>query len=266
MAGDAEGVLTEFDTAAGGGLDGAGTSAAPRYMALAEALRSRIAQGDPDVGQLLPTEHALCESYSVSRHTVREALRLLAEAGLIARRRGAGTVVVARETRQRFAQHLGGVDDLMQYARDARLTPLSEHVGPLDPAVARALGVNVSGQFLHVNGLRGRPGEPAIALTDVYIRSDLAPDVQALVDLNGTVTEWIARERGVPTARIEQSISAGALTEREAKALQARAGDSALRTRRRYYDKGGRIIALSDSVHPAERFTYEMVLQREAEG
>lgn len=249
--------MTDFDTAE--------TSAAPRYMALAEALRSRIAQGDPDVGQLLPTEHALCETYSVSRHTVREALRLLAEAGLIARRRGAGTVVVAREARQRFAQHLGGVDDLMQYARDAQLTPLSHGVSPLDPAVARALGVNVSGEFLHVHGVRGRAGEPAIALTDMYIRADLAPQVQAFVELNGAVTEWIAQQRGVPTARIEQSISAGALTEREATALRATPGEAALRTRRRYFDKGGRIIALSDSVHPAQRFTYEMVLQREAE-
>jgi DNA-binding GntR family transcriptional regulator len=246
-------------------LDMASTSTAPRYMALAEALRSRIAQGDPDVGQLLPTEHALCETYSVSRHTVREALRMLAEAGLIARRRGAGTVVVARESRQRFAQHLGGVDDLMQYARDAQLTPLAQDTGPLDPAVARALGVNVSGEFLHVHGLRGRTGEPAIALTDMYIRSDLAPEVQAFVELNGAVTEWIAQQRGVPTARIEQSISAGALTEREANALKASPGEAALRTRRRYFDKGGRIIALSDSVHPAQRFTYEMVLQREAE-
>ena len=65
-------------------------SGAPRYMALAEALRARIAGGDPAIGELLPTEHALCETYGVSRHTVREALRLLAESGLIARRRGGG--------------------------------------------------------------------------------------------------------------------------------------------------------------------------------
>lgn len=83
--------------------------------------------------------------------------------------------------------------------------------------------------------------------------------------MGGSVTDWIARERGVPTARIEQSISAGALTEREAEPLNAEAGEAALRTRRRYYDKGGRIIALSDSVHPGERFTYDMVLLREAD-
>ncbi|XBQ16659.1 MAG: GntR family transcriptional regulator [Oceanicaulis sp.] len=241
-------------------------SAAPRYMALAETLRSQIATGDPDIGQLLPTEHALCEAHNVSRHTVREALRLLAEAGLIARRRGAGTVVIARETTQRFAQRLGGVDDLMQYAREAKLTPTRTSAGLIDPAVARALGVNPGGRFLHVHGLRGAPGERPIALTDVYIREDLAPPVETYVELGGAVTEWIARERRVPTARIEQSISAGALTEREAEALDATAGEAALRTRRRYFDKGGRIIALSDSVHPAARFTYEMVLKSEAEG
>ena len=72
-------------------------SSAPRYMTLAETLRAGIAAGNPAVGELLPTEHALTEQYGVSRHTVREALRMLAEAGLIARRRGAGTVVVASQ-------------------------------------------------------------------------------------------------------------------------------------------------------------------------
>jgi GntR family transcriptional regulator len=240
-------------------------SGAPRYMALAEALRARIAGGDPAIGELLPTEHALCETYGVSRHTVREALRLLAESGLIARRRGAGTVVVANQTHDHFTQRLGGVDDLMQYARDAKLQPRATRTGPLDGAVARAFGVAAGGEYFHVFGVRGRPGETPIALTDVYIRADIAPPVETIVEMGGSVTDWIARERGVPTARIEQSISAGALTEREADPLNAEAGEAALRTRRRYYDKGGRIIALSDSVHPGERFTYDMVLLREAE-
>lgn len=240
------------------------SSTAPRYMALAEALRARIAMGDPGVGELLPTEHTLCETYGVSRHTVREALRLLAEAGLIARRRGAGTVVVASEARAVFAQRLGGVDDLMQYARDARLTPTESAPAVLEPAMARALGVAPGGRFHRVRGVRGRPGEAPIALTEVYIREDLAPPTETLVELNGAVIEWIARETGVETARIEQAISAGQLTEREADALDAEPGEAALRTRRRYFDAGGRIIALSDTVHPGARFTYEMNLLREA--
>lgn len=240
-------------------------SHAPRYMALAEALRARIISGEHDIGQLLPTEHALCEQYNVSRHTVREALRMLSEAGMIARRRGAGTIVVARETVQRFAQKLAGVDDLMAYARDARLTPTLTETGPVDPAAAKALGVNPAGDFLHVHGLRGRAGEPPLSLTSVWIRADLAPPVETYIELGGAITEWIARERYVPTATITQSILACLLTDAEAQALASRPGASALRTRRRYFDKGGRIIALSDSVHPSDRFTYEMVLHRETE-
>lgn len=238
-------------------------TSAPRYMALAEILRSGIAAGSPDVGEQLPTEHELCDTYNVSRHTVREALRLLSEDGLIARRRGAGTVVIAREIQRHYAQHLGGVDDLMQYGPDVQLTPLKEAVGPLDRAVARALGVTVTGEFHCVGGVRGRTGEPPIALTDMYIRSELSPGAQDWLKLNGAVTDWIARERGVTTERIEQSIHAGTLTESEADALDAEAGDPALRLRRRYFDKGGRVIALSDTVHPADRFSYNMALLSE---
>ena len=240
-------------------------SSAPRYMALAETLRAGIAAGTPAVGEMLPTEHALTEKYNVSRHTVREALRMLAEAGLIARRRGAGTIVVASEARASFTQRLGGVDDLMQYARTARLHPLRQRTGPLDPAVARAIGVAPGGEYFHVHGLRGQPDQPPIALTDMYIRSDLAPTVETLIELNGGVTEWMATERGAPTARIEQTISGGCLTESEADALDAEPGSPVLRTQRRYYDKGGRIIALSDTVHPADRFTYEMTMLRETD-
>lgn len=241
-------------------------SSAPRYMTLAETLRAGIAAGNPPVGELLPTEHALTEQYNVSRHTVREALRLLAEAGLIARRRGAGTVVVASETRANFTQRLGSVDDLMQYTRTARLSPISQSTGPLDPSVARNMGVAPSGEYFHVHGLRGQPDRAPVALTDMYIRADLAPDgTDILVELNGGITEWIATERGAPTSRIEQTIKAGLLTDHEAEALDADAGTPALRTQRRYYDKGGRIIAMSDTVHPADRFTYEMTMQRETD-
>jgi len=240
-------------------------SSAPRYMALAETLRSGIASGTPAVGELLPTEHSLTEQYGVSRHTVREALRLLAEAGLIARRRGAGTVVVASEARASFTQRLGGVDDLMQYERNTRLKPLRQGHGPLDPTVARALGVAPGGEYFHVHGLRSQPDRAPVALTDMYVRADLAPSVEVMVELNGGIVEWMATERSAPTARIEQIISGGMLTDGEAESLDCDPGTAALRTRRRYYDQGGRIIALSDTVHPADRFSYEMTMLRESD-
>lgn len=63
------------------------------YMAIADALRARIADGDLKPGSLLPSESALCTEYQVARNTVRRALDLLASDGLIEVRPGRGRVV-----------------------------------------------------------------------------------------------------------------------------------------------------------------------------
>lgn len=239
------------------------TSPAPRYMALAETLRTRIARGEYPVGGLLPTEHTLCEDFEVSRHTVREALRILSEAGLIARRRGSGTIVTAQDTKQRFNQRFFGVDAVMNYDRDARLTVLESETKPVDPADARAMDVNPHGDFVHTHGIRAVPGDAPLAVTDMYIRADLCPPLDVWMELNGAVIEWIARERMVPTNRLDQSIYADRLSEEEAVKLRSKPGLPGLRVIRRYFDKGGRIIALSNTVHPAERYRYNMVIEKE---
>lgn len=55
------------------------------YEQLADLLRERITSGDLLEGERLPSETALAEQAGVSRSTVREALRTLEQAGLIAR-------------------------------------------------------------------------------------------------------------------------------------------------------------------------------------
>lgn len=57
----------------------------PKYQQLGEQLISKILNLDYQKGQLLPTEKELCESYAISCHTAREALRYLEKAGLVER-------------------------------------------------------------------------------------------------------------------------------------------------------------------------------------
>jgi GntR family transcriptional regulator len=58
-----------------------------------QSLRQAIAQGTFRPGSQLPTEAELCQMLGVSRTVVREALRVLEEDGLVARRHGVGTFV-----------------------------------------------------------------------------------------------------------------------------------------------------------------------------
>jgi len=71
------------------------SSGLPRYALVANDLMERIAAGEYPIGSLLPKEVDLSAEYGISRHTMREALRRLDEAGLVSRRRRAGTEVLA---------------------------------------------------------------------------------------------------------------------------------------------------------------------------
>jgi multiple sugar transport system substrate-binding protein len=64
-----------------------------RYSKLAHILRDQIYSGYIRPGEYLPSEHQLCQLYSLSRTSVRKSLEQLAGEGLIIKKVGAGTMV-----------------------------------------------------------------------------------------------------------------------------------------------------------------------------
>ncbi|SFH63905.1 DNA-binding transcriptional regulator, FadR family [Modicisalibacter xianhensis] len=63
-------------------------------MHVADQLETLITSGGITVGQKLPTENGLCESFGVSRTVIREAITHLKSLGLVETRRGVGTTVI----------------------------------------------------------------------------------------------------------------------------------------------------------------------------
>ena len=84
----------------------------PVWKAIANALRTDIAEGRYGPGDKLPTEAALAQRFGVNRHTVRHGLSSLIADGMIRTRRGAGAFVAATPTdypigkRVRFHENL----------------------------------------------------------------------------------------------------------------------------------------------------------------
>jgi DNA-binding GntR family transcriptional regulator len=81
----------------------------------------------------------LCDQYAISRHTVREALRQLRDAGLISRRRRIGTEVVARTPKASYLQPTNSIGDLLQYAEETQLSILETKPVVADAALAEML-------------------------------------------------------------------------------------------------------------------------------
>jgi GntR family transcriptional repressor for pyruvate dehydrogenase complex len=112
------------------------TKAARAYEQLAEVLRGRILTGELQVGDRLPSEAALAAEAGVSRSTVREALRILQEAGLV--RRASPRIMVVAD-----AAGESGFPDLRKALRRHNITfhDLHEAMMTLDPEIARLAAI-----------------------------------------------------------------------------------------------------------------------------
>ena len=81
----------------------------PKYQQVADILRREIAEGVFRDGQTLMTEEELRVRFDVSRQTIRQAIALLEDDGLVDRRRGSGTYVRHGPRRRQGTVHVGVV-------------------------------------------------------------------------------------------------------------------------------------------------------------
>ena len=240
---------------------------APRYFRIANDLIAAIAAGRYRVGSLLPTEHELCERYQSSRFTIREALRMLAEAGMVSRRPRAGTVVVSSTQRDPYLQALDSIDDLLQYASGTRLRLLDRGWVAHEPGQTGPPPIPAGEAWVFARMIRHLPGNPRpVCLTRVYLSPAFASLSRQIASQAVPLYRQIESKFGVRVARVEQQISACALSRPDAEPLLARAGSPALRIIRAYHGDDGRLLEVSDSLHPADRFGYAMTIRRAGPG
>lgn len=150
-------------------------SADHRYLQVARALRKEIVDGVYPVGSQLPTEHELCERFSVSRYTVREALRRLRDDNLVASRPRAGTTVVPRVSSSSYSQDNMTINDLLAFASGADLDIESTGMVTIDAELATRTGLGEGEQWLAVLGFRQAAGaEYTHCWTEYYINRTFA--------------------------------------------------------------------------------------------
>lgn len=102
----------------------------PSYKRLADALVQNILDGRLKVGDPLPTEAVLCDSFGVNRSTVREGVRLLEEAGMILR--SGKKLLITHPSREQ----VGSQVERAMVLKEVRIEELWEGLFILDPALA----------------------------------------------------------------------------------------------------------------------------------
>ncbi|WP_261574104.1 GntR family transcriptional regulator [Frankia gtarii] len=227
--------------------------AARRHEALAETLLGQLVDGTFPVGSRLPTEEQLCATHGLARETVRRALRRLEDLGMITRRPGLGTTVLAARPVGDYRPMARSAADLVALSVETRLVRPETGEVVLDAEGARRLGVEEDTAWFSVRGLRVRRGRPATSVcwSEHYLRSGLEPEKL----LRGRFTI-----EDVPEQSVDQTISAALLDARMAGALGAEPGTAALVITRRHHDEDGRIMSVGIHTHPADRYQISTTL------
>ncbi len=74
----------------------------PAYIRIHDAIKKEIDRGVWEIGQRLPSERDLADDYEVSRMTLRQAITLLVEEGILERRVGSGTYVASHRVQEKM--------------------------------------------------------------------------------------------------------------------------------------------------------------------
>jgi GntR family transcriptional regulator len=245
-----ERALTTEQARASGSAEGA------RYAQVAARLREAIEGGQYKVDDSLPTEAQISEEFSISRHTAREALRLLSNAGLIVRRQGSGSRVIASRPLLRYVVVLKDEGEVLQYT-EPTIAVYKRSRRPASAKALRGLGIETPGQpWVAITGSRKtKSNGQRLAVSDVYIRETYAtvfsPDQTSPV-----VFPRILSEFGIRINYIDQEISATTLTPRVAQQLGRETGEPAIKVLRRFVGHEVGLFEVSTTIHPADLYTH----------
>jgi GntR family transcriptional regulator len=186
----------------------------PKYLRIHSSLRERITGGQWPPGSLLPSQRELAAEFGVSIMTVRQALQVLTDEGLIQTRHGSGTFAAAH-----YAYDLGHLRSFASdlSAQGANITTELLAAGAVTPPADVGARLGAPGEVLRLRRLRLSGGRPLIVQTS-YLPAALAHVIEpeGLARL-GLYT--LLAENGLTIARAQERISPTTLGPRDARDL-----------------------------------------------
>lgn len=227
-----------------------------RYQQIAEALRRRVDAGEFAAGRMLPSESELSAEFDASRVTVRRALEMLRDEGLVDARQGFGWFVPGDPVRQPLGR-LATIEEQMEASGVVSQRRILEFAFERAPKeVAKVLGTQ---QVLRVKRINMADGEP-FAIVTVWCPAELGQNLSRRDVEQSPFYELL----DIPLQGATQTIGADAASPDDASLLHVPAGSPVLRCQRITSDTAGQPVLLSHHVFPAHRTEFVVNLPHAA--
>lgn len=230
-------------------------SASPLYRQLTDRLRRDITAGVYPVHSRIPSEQELCQTYGVSRVTVRKALGELTMDGLLTRHQGKGTFVSI----PRIRRDLRSVNSFHDTCRMTGCTPGSNVIhailAPATDEDRMQLSLpDTAQQVVEIIRLRLADNVPVMLEINHF-----PPEYQWLLqeELNGSLYALL-QSHGVEVTQATHDISLLHAAPAQARTLGVSVGDALLSLHEIIFDQHGLPIHTSQQYIRGDRFTFRI--------
>jgi GntR family transcriptional regulator, phosphonate transport system regulatory protein len=205
------------------------TAKTPIWKAIAEALRSDLAEGRYSPGDRLPTESALADRFGVNRHTVRHGISALVDEGLVRTRRGAGAFVAATPTDYPIGKRVRFHENLIAAGRrpEKRVLALEQRAATMGEA--KALQIAPGDPVCSYQGLSLADGQPIAVFESLFPLKRLA-GITAALERTSSVTEALRAIGIADYLRASTRLTAVRASATQALILHLTEGDPLLRS------------------------------------
>ncbi|MEL7211941.1 MAG: phosphonate metabolism transcriptional regulator PhnF [Pseudomonadota bacterium] len=201
----------------------------PVWKAIADALRSDLAEGRYSPGDKLPTEAALADRFGVNRHTVRHGISALVDEGLIRTRRGSGAFVAATPTDYPIGTRVRFHENLIAAGRLPEKRVLHVDNRAASEGEAKALHLTAGDPVCAYHGLSLADGQPIAVFESVFPLARL-PGIAAALETTSSVTEALRTQGVTDYTRAMTRLTAVRATATQALHLHISEGDPLLRS------------------------------------
>jgi len=233
----------------------------PLYHQLKTVLLEKLRSGDWKPNQQLPTEDELGSQFGVSKATVRQALRDLAQAGLVRREQGRGTFVADQKV-QFGPRHLTSfTEEMRDFGLETGSKVLEQAEVTAEGEIADKLQVAQGDKLYRLQRLRLADGEP-MGMQTVYLACSLVPGLFETDFEKASLYETLEKRYGLVLDHALQKHFAVSLDKERAALLRVPEGAAALGGERLTFLRGGRPLELTISFMRGDRYQIQLKLVR----
>lgn len=230
----------------------------PAYLQLADLIQRKIETNEYCLGSKIPSERELSEVFGISRMTVRKAIDVLIEKGLLTRLQGKGTFV----SQPTIDSPIDTIHSMRLFIQESGLIPsnkvLAAQKEKAGVKYSRIFGISPDEDLFLIFRLRLGNGIP-LALEYTYIPYNIVPDIETYNFEHCSLYD-LYEKQGISFATDSQKLEIVKAGNPQAALLKIEEGSAVFMLHNTVTDTTGRVVEYTRSYAGGNTFTFSSIL------